>query len=238
MAANYPYYGRGNRVNSKGFTLRYELCEHKHILIKVSLSSYLKVNLITQEGNMTELEAVNLILPYLGEHTVTRVEGSSHGSVGVITAALERKRKSLLQRKWWFNTFQRTISVNTDGRIQVPEDTLTVYGKGCDVGIKGEYFYDLHTGSLEFTSPIRVELIMDFKFNDLPSVASEFIAYDTAIEVTVADMGMEDQIQVLMDYRNRATKFLEREHLRNKQFRAPSFRRRTLGGNILVGRYR
>lgn len=182
---------------------------------------------------MTELDAVNLILPYLGEHTVTRVEGSRHGSVGIITSALERKRKALLTRKWWFNSFTRSIPPNSDGRIQVPEDTLTVYRH--NTGIQGEYFYDTTTGSQYFNTVIEVDVVMDFEFDKLPHYAQEYIAYDAAIEVTVADLGMEDQIQILMQYRATASKYLEREHLRNMRFNS---RNSVSRRHSRIGRYR
>lgn len=167
---------------------------------------------------MTELEAVNTVLPYLGDHTVTRVEGSRHPTVGLIIAAINRQRQSLLTEKWWFNKRVRFISPNTDGRINVPEGTLAAYGISHEVEIEGEHFYCVQTGSMQFPNGLKVQIVYDKAFKDLPMSVALYVTYKAAIEVATADMGVEDQIQILMRYAAENYKQMYREHLRKSEY--------------------
>lgn len=72
---------------------------------------------------MKLLDAVNTVLPYLGEHPVTDLD-TAHPTVDLILAAIERQRSSLLAEGWWFNERTLTLPVNTAGRLMHPQRLL------------------------------------------------------------------------------------------------------------------
>lgn len=175
---------------------------------------------------MTELEAVNTVLTYLGDHTVTRVEGSRHPTVGLIIAALKRQRQALLSEKWWFNKRKFEFQPNTDGKVNVPEGTLAVYGISHEVEIEGEYFYCVRTGSMKFPNGLHAEIIQDKEFSDLPSTVAMYVMYKAAIEVATADQGVGDQIQILMSLASENYKQMFREQCRKSGFNSKATVRR------------
>lgn len=176
---------------------------------------------------MELLKAVNTVLPFLGEHPVTRIEGAKHPTVDLILAAIERQRMSLLAEGWWFNKINTVIPVNTDGRIDVPKDTISVYGIDCDVELDGEKFFNLSTGDREFTKPIHVEIIRDIEFKKLPVYAAQTVMYYAASEVYLADFGRENTVPELQAQATDNLYKLKQEHLRKSKFNAT---KRTKGG--------
>lgn len=169
---------------------------------------------------MELLKAVNTVLPYLGEHPVTRIEGAKHPTVDLILASIDRQRLSLLAVGWWFNRLDLTIPVNSDGRIDVPKDSIAVYGIDCNVELDGEKFFNLDTGSRYFDKPIRVEIIRDIEFPKLPVYAAQTVLYNAASEVYLADFGRENTVPELQSQAEYNMTNLKQEHLRKSKFNA------------------
>lgn len=167
---------------------------------------------------MELLQAVNTVLPYMGEHVITRIEGAKHPTVDLILAAITRYKETLLETGWWFNELHQVIPVNTDGMIEVPKDTLAAYGISHNVAVTGEKFFDLDNGTRYFTKPLEVKIIRDFEFNELPVTAALHIVYSAAIEVYTADLGAEDAIQVLSQLASTNKVLLDRQELRQRKY--------------------
>jgi hypothetical protein len=169
---------------------------------------------------MELLEAVNTVLPCLGEHVITRIETSKHPTVDLIVAAIERQRKSLLLDGWWFNDTVQTIPVNTDGRIAVPLDTLVARGIDCDVVNRGGFFVDLANNTYYFTRPIKVRILTNWEFNELPEAAALAVTYLAGIEVFNADLGADNALSVMQSYANNNLALLRQENLRSRRYNA------------------
>jgi len=167
---------------------------------------------------MTLLEAVNTILPYLGEHTITRVEGNKHPTVQLIVAAIDRKRKELLGEGLWFNEAVRTLEVNTDGTIDVPTGTLAVYGQDYDVEIDGERLFNLEQDTRYFTKPVKVKLIKDIPYDRLPLYAQHYVAYQAGAEIYVSDFGVDNTSQDLSFKAENNRIKLSQENLRKRKW--------------------
>ena len=116
---------------------------------------------------MKLLDAVNTVLPYMGEHPVTDLD-TAHPTVDLIIKAIDRQRQALLAEGWWFNERTLTLPVNTDGKIDAPTEIISIYGLDCDVDIRGDDLIDTYTGSWLFSAPIKVEAI------DSVTVAREY----------------------------------------------------------------
>lgn len=167
---------------------------------------------------MELLKAVNAVLPHLGEHVITRIEGTKHPTVDLITSAIERQRLTVLSEGLWFNEMKIQLLVNTDGQIDVPAGTIAVYGIDCDVELDGEKFYDLDTGSRYFTRPIWVKLIRDIEFERLPINVALAITYAAGAEVYVQDYGAENSVQELQRMAERNWVLVHQENLRKRRY--------------------
>ena len=75
---------------------------------------------------MKKRNAVNTILPYLGEHVVTSLDSRSP-TVALILAGLEQHSTSMFAEGYWFNTQETTVQPNSDGIIYTPENMLAFY---------------------------------------------------------------------------------------------------------------
>lgn len=167
---------------------------------------------------MELLEAVNTILPYMGEHLITRIETTRHPTVDLIVNAIARSSKELLTEGQWFNTSYVTLPVNTDGQIDAPSNALTVYGLDCRVSIRGGRLYNLDGATKYFTTPVRLKVIEDMEFKDLPELAASTVMYSALIEVYVSDFGVDTTIQAMQMKYVGNRDLLSQENIRNRRF--------------------
>lgn len=177
---------------------------------------------------MELLKAVNAVLPHLGEHPITRIEGARHPTVDLILAAIERHRLSLLSSGWWFNEITMTIPVNSDNMIDVPKDSLAVYGIDCQVEIDGEKFFDLANGTRYFTKPITVRIVRDIEFTKLPVAVALYITYSAGAEVYLQDYGRENTVPELQDMATKHLYLVEQENLRKRNYNSRNSVRRSI----------
>jgi len=173
---------------------------------------------------MKLLDAVNTVLPYLGEHPVTDID-TAHPTVDLIVAAINRHREAFLSEGWWFNEGTVTLPVNTDGKIDAPTKIISIYGLDCNVEIDGSDLFNLDENSMYFTRPIKVEVIKDVEFEKLPLYAAHTVMYTAAIEIYTADFGVESSVQVLQSYAENARQKCVQENLRKRKYNSSAFRR-------------
>lgn len=173
---------------------------------------------------MNLLQAVNTVLPYLGEHPVTDLD-TAHPTVDLIVNAIDRHRQSLLAEGWFFNEVTRTLPVNTDGKIDAPTGIVAIYGVDCNVELDGDNLYNVDEGSWYFSKPVKVELIRDIPFDRLPLYASNVVLYQAGIEVYTADFGVEQTIQVLQNFSEANRIKLVQENIRKRHYNSSPFRR-------------
>lgn len=167
---------------------------------------------------MLLLEAVNTVLPYLGEHKITNVIESKHPTVNLITDAIERQNKAALSEGWWFNEYVQTIPVNTSGRIDVPKDILAVYGLNIDVAIDGEFFFDLANDTRYFTQALKVRLIKYIDFERLPHYMAQYVMYRACHEMYIQDNGADTTAQTILSLATEARGLLKQENLRGRRY--------------------
>lgn len=175
---------------------------------------------------MELLQAVNTVLPHLGEHTITRVEGAKHPTVDLIVAAIDRQRMEVLAEGLWFNMTTMTIPVNTDGQIDVPANTVSVYGYDYNVELDGTKFIDLSTGSRYFLQPITVTIVRDVEFNRLPVNVALAVTYRAGAEVYLQDYGREGTVPELQNMATQNWNKVHQEDLRKNKFNSQRTARR------------
>lgn len=167
---------------------------------------------------MDLLKAVNTVLPYLGEHVITRIAGTRHPTVDLIIAAIDRQRLTLLAAGYWFNEVHQTLPVNTNGQIDVPTGTITLYGCDFSVSMEDGKVYDLCKNTRYFTAPLRVKIIRDITFDNLPVQVALYITYLAATELYLADYGVEAVVQELKAFAAVNKMSFGQENLRNRRY--------------------
>lgn len=173
---------------------------------------------------MKLLDAVNTVLPYLGEHPVTDTD-TAHPTVDLIIKAINRQREAVLAEGWWFNEGTLTLPLSTEGKVSTPTKILSIYGVDCDVEINGTELFNLAENSEFFTAPITVEIIKDISFEQLPLYAAHTVLYNAAVEVYTADFGVESSVQMLQSLAENARQKLMQENIRKRKYNSSAFRR-------------
>lgn len=166
---------------------------------------------------MQKLDAVNTLLPFLGESPTDSVD-SRNPVVGVLLDALFQHTSELTAEGLWFNRSTAQLHPDGTGRIQVPKGTLTVYSSECPITIRGDYLWQQRAGTDMFEQVITVDLVQQLDFEDLPAYAAQCCMYGAGAQVYLQEYGADATYQHLMQMQLRARQFLMQEHLRNRRY--------------------
>lgn len=168
---------------------------------------------------MELLKAVNMILPYFGENTITKID-YKHPTVVLIMDVLEDMQKTLLSKGWWFNTSYVKLYPNSDGGLDAPENALSIVNMSTRdvIAIRDQRIFNVTQRSYKFEEPIVVRIIDNMDFEELPENVALWIMYRTAYEAYVRDYGYEDVLQIIQLKENEAYQKVNAEHLRNKKY--------------------
>ena len=168
---------------------------------------------------MRELEAINLTLEALGESRVMDVN-TSNPSAGLARSALARNRRGLLSTGYWFNVVEREITPTADGFIKVPWNQLAVYDacSGSKYGVRDGNLYDLVEQNEYFDSSVKIKVVLDLDFEDLPEHAAMWIANYTTAQVYLNDLGSDGNYANYAAEAERYKSLVLREHLRNQKY--------------------
>lgn len=185
---------------------------------------------------MILLEAINRILPTLGESVVTSID-SRNPTVKIIQNAIHAQTKDMQLREWWFNSFDVDLYPDTNGEIQLPANLLAwiPYDNG---GIqRGNRL--LNPDTLNFVWPIgkpvrgQIRVLVDFE--DLPESAATYVLYEACVKAYVDDIGLEQTVSIWQQKSAQARIMLEAEHLRNRKYTTLKSRRYRRIRNALRG---
>lgn len=167
---------------------------------------------------MELLTAVNLILPKLGEHTVTSTS-AKHPTLGIILPNIELKLTKLLEHGWWFNTADTvTLYQDTQGKIARPVDLLSLETVDGPVAMRSDYLWNTVTGTDVFTRPITGRGIYRMEFKDLPETAARVVLYEGCVESYLTDIGKESIVAEWRLEAEVAMRDLKAHHLRQKRY--------------------
>lgn len=177
---------------------------------------------------MLLLDAVNLILPALGEHQVTSLD-VKHPTLAIILPQIEQQRKDTMNQGWWFNNSPARLLPDSEGYIDVPIDTLSFIPANMEVAVRGERFYDLVNRTFKFSGALEGDLISDLTFEELPESAAYHVFYSSLVLCYATDIGLEQTVQLWSGKASKSLADMEREHLRNRKYsnaRSRRYRRR------------
>lgn len=168
---------------------------------------------------MREIDAVNVTLEALGESRIVDIN-TSNPSAGLARSALERTRRGKLSTGYWFNTIFRDVTPTPNpGQIKIPWNQLSMYSRdGYKYGERDGVLYDLVDQTKIFTDTVHLRVIIDIDFEDLPEHMAMWVAYETAAQVYLNDLGADSNYQNLTRQALDYEALTMREHLRNQQY--------------------
>jgi hypothetical protein len=169
---------------------------------------------------MTKLEAVNLILRALSEHTVSSVE-IRHPSVTLALDKLEMARQEVLSDGWWFNNIRVTLNKDVNGKVSFPSGALAFVPDRYECITRGGYLYNTTTQTFVFTEDVPGLITYDLDWDDLPNPAQRMVAYQAAIAAYSEDVGGQAPQSITVGY-SLAQQQLQSGHIRQRRFNARS----------------
>lgn len=145
---------------------------------------------------------------------------TSNPSAGLARSALARNRRGLLSTGYWFNVVEREITPTADGFIKVPWNQLAVYDARAynKYGVRDGNLYDLVEQNEYFDSPVKIKVVLDLNFEDLPEHAAMWIANYTTAQVYLNDLGSDGNYANYASEAERYKSLVLREHLRNQKY--------------------
>lgn len=174
---------------------------------------------------MNLLDAVNLIMPKLGERAVTSLD-ARHPTLAVLLPIVERTQKTMLLRGWWFNEFDYTAYPGTDGSISMGTDTLAFVPTKSDTAVlRGGKLYNPTTLADTFTDHVQGRVVQYVTFNELPESAAAYVLYAALIDMYATDLGATDLLRVWGSLAAQAWSDLLAEHLKQRKFSTRRSRR-------------
>jgi hypothetical protein len=164
---------------------------------------------------MELLTAVNLILPALGEHPVTRVD-MKHPTLAVILPVVQSQIDRCLMRGWWFNEFPTTLYPDSEGGIAIPSDTLAFIPQEGQPGTvrNGVLF---NTTSLDYIwdKPVPGTIQLRMSFEELPESVATYVFYNALVQTYLVDIGLESVVGEWKQIAKESEFLATNEHLRN-----------------------
>ena len=167
---------------------------------------------------MTLLEAVNIVLRALSEHTVASTE-IRHPSVTLALDKINEARETLLNEDWWFNKLGVTLNREFDGRVQYPAEALAFVPDNYMCIVRGGYLYNTQNNSFIFTEDVTGVITYDLDWGDLPSAAQQLIAYNAALMAFDLEFGGNHPASILLGMQT-AMSQLQAMHTRQRRYNA------------------
>lgn len=167
---------------------------------------------------MILLEAVNLILPKLGEHRVTSLT-LKHPTLAVILPEIDNELRQLLMKGWWFNEFDTTLYPDSEGAIFLGTEVLTFTPECAGVAVqRGNQLFNPVTLSYAFTTSVKGRVRQYVEFDLLPEAAAQYVYYSGLVNAYITDIGLTQEVQAWGNKAQAAWSDLLAEHLRQRKY--------------------
>ncbi len=173
---------------------------------------------------MDLLNAVNRILPKLGEHTVTSLESKSP-TLSILLPLIDEKIKELTIRGWWFNTHITTLLPDVDGNIAFPSSYLSFVADDYVTSNRGGKLHNATDNTFTWTAGVTGTAIEFIEFGELPETVASWVFYSALVECMVTDIGVTQEAQAWRAEIGPAQASVMSEHLRNMRYSTRNSRR-------------
>lgn len=169
---------------------------------------------------MTEIDAINRMLRYIGELPIpsnvtidSLPEG--HEAVQARTILAETLREEQ-ENKFWFNTFTISFVPDTDGRITLPNNVVAF--ENIEYFKEGGDLYTKETMSSVFTEAVELVTRLEITFDNIPDIFRTYVVLVASKHLHVYLNGDETTQRELENKINLQRVKLEREHLKQSKF--------------------
>ena len=165
---------------------------------------------MTKPTNMTELEAVNVLLTTIGEAPVNTLTGNQVTDVTVAKQVLLEVSREVQSQGWHWNTEKNvSLPVNTSKNVLIPADTARIDARDYNVVIREGKLFDLNKRTYEFSGTIKCDIVYFQDFDVIPEVAKRYITARAARiysdrllnSETINAMASRDEQKALIDLR-------------------------------------
>lgn len=172
---------------------------------------------------MKLVDAVNRILPFLGERPVpgtTDPTVVANASAAKCVQYIDDQRLTLLAEGDWYNTAKNiSLQPDADRKITVPSGFLSfVPCERRNLTQMGGFLYDLDNATPYFDEPVKITAKLDLVFEDLPRSVADYITWTAALLVYGSELGVDSNVQLMTGYQNAAATKMLQEKLRNRKY--------------------
>ena len=169
---------------------------------------------------MTEIDAINRMLRYIGELPIPSdvpIDQLPEGHEAVIARdVLQETLREEQENKYWFNTFTMTFVPTLDGYITLPQNVIAF--EDTDYFFEGGNLYNRDDNSPIFNEPLELVVRLEISFDSIPDVFRTFVVLTAAKQLHVYLNGDETTQKELENKVNLQRIKLEREHLKQSKF--------------------
>ena len=173
---------------------------------------------------MDLLNAVNRILPKLGEHTITSLSSKSP-TLDILLPLIDETIKRLTIQGWWFNTHKTTLYTNTAGEISVDGTALSFVADDYVCSNRAGKLHNTADNTYIWDAAVSGTMIYFVPFNELPESVAQWVFYTALSEAFVTDIGVTNEAQAWLSEVAPAEGRVLSEHLRNKRYTTQNSRR-------------
>lgn len=168
---------------------------------------------------MKLLDAVNLILPKLGEHGVTRID-IKHPTLAIIIPEVDNTLIQILNKGWWFNEFPYTVPLNDAGELVLGTDAIAFLPDRSEVFavFRDGKLYNPATLSYTWTKPVRGVVKQFVPFDSLPLSAQQYVWHTALVTTYVTDIGLEKEVQMWQGLAQAAYSDMLAEHIQQRKY--------------------
>lgn len=170
-------------------------------------------------ASTTRIKAVNSILSATGDSPVS----SLGAEAGLETLAAEHRLDSdtmeVQGQGWYFNTFDRIYTPDSDGVVELPTNVMSISGpRNSRYSIRSGQLFDLLNDTNVFTGDVTLTITESLDFDDIPEPARLYIialASRRYADRQLTDVSLSRQ---LSNDEGRAYAALRKAHLRAGNF--------------------
>lgn len=156
---------------------------------------------------MNELDAVNQMLENINESPVDTLEAIEFTTASAALKVLRRVSNKVQAKGWTFNTeYAVPLSPNSVGEIDLPANILKVDpSDSSDEGVqRGLRLYDRANHTFTYGRLVKVDMIVQLDFSDLPVSAKHYITIKAARDFARSQVGSQTMDKLTENDENEA----------------------------------
>lgn len=171
---------------------------------------------------MTEIDAINRMLRYIGELPVPNdividdlPEGHEARDARTILGETLREEQ---EEKWWFNKQTMTLLPDVSGYIHLPYNLISFDSVKGKYIAEGGTLYDSVQKTKIFTDSVELDVVLEIQFDDLPDVFRTYVVLQAAKHLHMyLNADQTTQLELTTKIQMQRIK-VEREHLKQSKF--------------------